>query len=80
VFTLTEAGLTESSFNFLSTPAGGSGPFVTAAHIQSIGTGGASGWIDGAVAAVPEPSSVLLLVSMLGGIGLMARKRFAGIR
>jgi hypothetical protein len=38
VFTFTLPGLTENSFDFLSTPAGGSGPFLAAAHIQGIGT------------------------------------------
>jgi hypothetical protein len=45
VFTITGAGLDVSDFNLLSTPAGGAGPFFTAAHIQGI-PGGCSGWVS----------------------------------
>jgi hypothetical protein len=56
--------LTANDFNHLSAPAGGHGPFFTAAHVQNTtgaGSGG-SGWI----APVPEPSATLLVP--LGGI------------
>lgn len=50
------AGLVASSFDYLSAPDGGSGPFPTAAHVQGIGPREAfSGWVT-----VPEPSGVAL--------------------
>ncbi len=58
-----------SSFSFLSAPGGGDGPFYSAAHVNSTGVGGLeSRWI----AAVPEPSSALLLIA---GAGLLGRRR-----
>jgi hypothetical protein len=63
-YDITATGLTANDFNQLSTPAGGHGPFFTAAHVQNTtgaGSGG-SGWI----APVPEPSATLLVP--LGGI------------
>ncbi|MHC4986094.1 MAG: PEP-CTERM sorting domain-containing protein [Planctomycetota bacterium] len=62
--------LTASSFNFLSLPAGGHGPFETAAHVQGIGPLGAnSGWIT-----VPEPATMSLL-GIGGALGLIRRRR-----
>jgi len=63
-------GLTAASFNFLSAPDGGHGPYYTAAHVQSIGTGDGSGWVT-----VPEPSTYLL--ATLAGFGLWAIRRKA---
>ncbi|HWW00004.1 MAG TPA: hypothetical protein VNZ64_09950 [Candidatus Acidoferrum sp.] len=57
------ATFNSGSFNFLSTSAGGAGPFLAASHIQ-LG-GGVSGWI-----AAPEPNftlaAALLLVPCAG--------------
>jgi hypothetical protein len=61
--------LTANSFNFLSAPAGGSGPFPTAAHVGGIGgSGDLSGWVT-----VPEP--VTLGVLMLGVLPLSRATR-----
>jgi hypothetical protein len=61
--------LTANSFNFLSAPAGGSGPFPTAAHVQGIGSSGQfSGWVT----QIPEPASLSLLA--LAGIAAMHRR------
>jgi MYXO-CTERM domain-containing protein len=70
-YTITAPGLTANSFNFLSAPAGGSGPFPTAAHVQGIGSSGQfSGWTT----HVPEPAS--LGVAALGAVvGLRRRRR-----
>jgi hypothetical protein len=45
-FTISGAGISASSFDFMSAPSGDHGPFITAAHIQNttgVGHGG-SGW------------------------------------
>jgi len=64
--------LTESSFNFLSTPDGGHGPFHVAAHIQGIGDDGdGSGWVS----EVPEPGTLALLGSGLVSAGWAMRWR-----
>ena len=60
--------ISAASFDFLSSPAGGHGPFPTAAHVQGIGDGG-SGWIT-----IPEPTSGLLMLGALAGIVAIRRR------
>ena len=64
------SALTAASFDFLSTPAGGHGPYPTAAHVLSIGPDAKSGWVT---TTTPEPAT-LVFVS-LGAVGLLARRR-----
>jgi hypothetical protein len=64
--------LTASSFNFLSAPDGGHGPFYTAAHVQGIGIdGNFSGWVT-----VPEPATWALVTTGGAGLALAARRRW----
>jgi len=65
--------LSASSFFFLSQPAGGSGPFYAAAHVQQIGASNASGWV--APSAVPLPAAAWLLLSGLSALTSFARRR-----
>ncbi len=74
-YAITGNSISAESFDFLSNPDGGHGPFVTAAHIQNTtgaGSGG-SGWVADTtggtivITNVPEPSSILL-----GALGLIA--------
>ena len=61
--------LTASSFHFLSAPAGGNGPYFTAAHVQGIApNGNNSGWITQS----PEPASIGALA--VGALALMRRR------
>lgn len=60
--------ISSASFNYLSAPDGGNGPFVTAAHVLGTGDGGNSGWIT-----VPEPATAGLLA--IGLVLLGARRR-----
>jgi len=75
------SGLVANNFAFLSTPAGGSGPFYAAAQIQSV-PNCSSGitWIEPSggptTTPVPEPSAVALF--SFAFFLLVAIKRFAG--
>jgi len=68
-------GLTATDFDFLSAPAGGHGPFLSAVHVQGIGQGGAlSGWVapkTSTITQVPEPNLLLLM----GGAFVAAGRR-----
>jgi hypothetical protein len=86
VFDLSATGLTENSFNDLSVPDGGSGPFLAAAHIQGIATDPpGSTWIyatTGNNPVVPEPATILSAVTGLvsmGFFGLRRRRQAADI-
>jgi hypothetical protein len=70
---VTAGTITAQSFDTLSTPMGGHGPFRAAAHVQNTtgaGSGG-SGWI--APAPVPIPTAGWLLLSGLVGLVAFAR-------
>ncbi len=67
--------LTSSDFDYLSSPAGGNGPFEAAIHVQGIDASGVtdtnsySGWVS--PTPVPEPSSgavFVLAASVAGGM------------
>lgn len=79
IYDLTYAGaglLDAPDFDFLSTPAGGHGPFKAAAHVQNTGAGGGdSGWIApaGAPAPVPLPAPALLLGAGLLGLARLVK-------
>ena len=63
--------LTVGSFDFISTPDGAPGIFITAAHVGATGQdNGQSGWVS-----TPEPSSFFLL--SMGALGFLfyARRR-----
>jgi hypothetical protein len=64
----------EESFDFLSMPAGGNGPFLVAAHVQNTISGG-SAWLAAtatACTAIPEPTGF----SLLGLSGMVALARY----
>lgn len=80
------SGLTATNFAFLSEPAGGSGPFYAAGHIQGIGDGsmGNSVWVEPSAGPIPipipEPTPVAIVTIALGLWGasrLWLRRRTA---
>jgi hypothetical protein len=88
-FLLSGTGINAQTFNSLSAPAGGSGPFLSAAHIQGIQPNNCSGWVsdgNGATGAAPGTASCgsiavpdsgttvgLLGLAMLG-LGILRRR------
>lgn len=67
------ASLTAASFQYLSLPDGGHGPYYSASHVQGIGASGSnSGWVGGSL--VPEPTSMLTLAG-LTVLGLASARR-----
>jgi len=72
-YDITRAGITANSFDCLSTPAGGAGPFLMAAHIQNTpNTAGAnSAWV--APTPVPEPSMWCFAIMGMAGATLFYR-------
>lgn len=71
------AGLTAVDFEYLSSPAGGSGPFYAAAKVQGLPGGGGSMFLEPSFGPqtipVPEPSPSVIL---LGGLSLFGVTRF----
>ncbi len=67
------------SFNFLSLPAGGNGPFLVAAHVQNTVAGG-SAWLAPSEPAsytlIPEPAGASLLgLAALAALGRWTQTR-----
>lgn len=76
VWTISAAGLKAVDFDLLSQPAGGHGPFRTAAHVQGIGTDGqGSGWITES-GEIPEPGTVALVIAGILGLGARRSRLF----
>jgi hypothetical protein len=77
------SALLASSFDFGSAPGGGNGTYRSAAHVQGIGPqNNDSGWIGGGFdnpppppQDVPEPFTLLLLGSGLGGLSMIRRRK-----
>jgi len=62
---------------FLAFNSSGKGPFETAAHVQSIGLNGGSGWIAPGSGSnpVPEPTTMLLVgIGLIGLIGFGCKR------
>jgi hypothetical protein len=72
--------LTAMDFGYLSSPAGGNGPFLSSAHIASIGANGAgSGWDNPSkITPVPEPAASFLVLAA-AGLWLGVRRRPRGV-
>jgi len=72
VFDITYSGgtMNTSSFDYLSSPAGGHGPFYSAAHVQNTGVG-ERGWIVAeTTTVVPEPVSSTLFIIGSAAFGI----------
>ena len=70
------ANLESSDFAFMSSPAGGSGPFYAAAHVQGTPpNNGQSCWIEPGVGPIPVPEPAAEALLALGAGLWLARKR-----
>lgn len=71
--------LTAQSFYFLSTSAGGQGPFYAAAHIQGVACSGLSGCQgSGWIAPVPVPAAMWLFGPAILGLAARRQRRHPG--
>jgi hypothetical protein len=64
-----------SSFNLFSSEGGGTGVYLTAAHVQGIGSESKSGWV-GTTTVVPEPVSSALFVVGAATLGFRRLRKF----
>jgi len=74
IYDVTLSELTVADFVLFSStdvPAGGEGPFLSAAHVLSIGVDETSQWVG----AVPLPATVWIMGSGLVALGAFARRR-----
>ena len=79
-YTMTLAGITASSFDVLSAPAGGAGPFKAAAHVQGFSSGSLgypSVWVaPGSVVPLPAAAWMgMALMGSLGGVSYLRKRR-----
>lgn len=76
-WTFTSPGIIAADFDFLNTGPGGNCCWTAAAHIQSIGAAGESGWIGGTDGGgdVPEPGTLALFGLGLTLMGVATRRR-----
>ena len=74
-YLITGTGVTESSFDFLSAPAGGNGPYFAAIHVQNTpGGGGQSAFVQPGT-----PSSARLPRRAVGPCDRADQPRFRGV-
>lgn len=74
-------GLTADDFAYLSAPAGGSGPFYSAAHILGISPNNSSVWVEPSagpipqISMMPEPASFGFAGAALAGFVALRRRK-----